>query len=77
MAAKSKHYGDVANSIEKVIDSCESLQQERTARNLVNQFQKKYSNLHYPVYRELYLRLQNKLEEKFCHRLEKEIKNIK
>ena len=38
MAATSKHYGDVARWIEKVIDSCETQEQDRAARKLINQF---------------------------------------
>ena len=42
MAAISKHYGDVANWIEKVIDSCEHPLQESAARKLIRLFEKKY-----------------------------------
>jgi hypothetical protein len=38
MEKRSKHYGDVAKWIEKVIDSCETYQQVMTARKLVQNF---------------------------------------
>jgi hypothetical protein len=44
MAATSNHYGDVANWIEKVIDSCETPSQEAAARRLVRQFEIQYRN---------------------------------
>ena len=73
MASTSNHYGDVANWIEKVIDSCETPLQEISARKLVRLFEKKYSYLEYPVYRELCRRLQNKLDNKFYSRIENEL----
>jgi hypothetical protein len=38
MEKRSRHYGDVAKWIEKVIDSCETLQQTFTARKLIRNF---------------------------------------
>ena len=38
MEKRSTHYGDVAKWIEKVIDSCETLQQTFTARKLIRNF---------------------------------------
>lgn len=73
MASKSNHYGDVANWIEKVIDSCETSLQENSARNLVRLFQNQYSYLEYPVYRELCRRLQHKLDNKFYSRIENKL----
>ena len=70
MASTSNHYGDVANWIEKVIDSCETPLQEISARKLVRLYEKQYSYLEYPVYRELTLRLQNKLNSKFVSRVQ-------
>ena len=35
MGAISNHYGDVQNWVEKVIDSCETYDQARSARRLV------------------------------------------
>jgi hypothetical protein len=71
MAATSNHYGDVSIWIEKVIDSCETPLQEVTARKLVRLFEKKYSYLEYPVYRDLCRRLEHKLDDKTYSRLEK------
>ena len=51
MASTSNHYGDVANWIEKVIDSCETPLQEISERKLVRLYEKQYSYLDYPVYR--------------------------
>ena len=45
MAANSKHYGDVTNWIEKVIESCETPLQELTARKLVRQFEHQYRDI--------------------------------
>ena len=70
MASTSNHYGDVANWIEKVIDSCETPIQENSARKLVQLFEKRYSYLEYPVYRDLCRRLQVKLDDKVYSRIE-------
>ncbi len=40
MVNRSRHYGDVQNWIEKVIDSCETYEQTRSARRLVWNFEK-------------------------------------
>jgi hypothetical protein len=40
MGAISNHYGDVQNWVEKVIDSCETYNQTRSARMLVWNFEK-------------------------------------
>ena len=40
MAATSRHYGDIAVWINKVIDSCDHPLQEITARKLVRNFEK-------------------------------------
>ena len=42
MEKRSKHYGDVAKWLEKVIDSCETYQQTMTARKLVQNYFVKY-----------------------------------
>jgi hypothetical protein len=70
MAATSRHHGDISIWIEKVIDSCETPSQELSARRLVRLYEKKYSYLEYPVYRELILRLQHKLNSKFVSRIQ-------
>jgi hypothetical protein len=74
MAATSNHYGDVANWIEKVIDSCETPLQEISARKLVRLYEQQYSYLDYPVYRDLCRRLHHKLNDKFYSRIEQQIK---
>jgi hypothetical protein len=38
MEKRSTHYGDVAKWIEKIIDSCETLQQTFTAGKLIRNF---------------------------------------
>ena len=40
MGAISNHYGDVQNWVEKVIDSCETYDQARSAKMLVLNFEK-------------------------------------
>ena len=63
MAATSNHYGDIANWIEKVIDSCNHPKQEPTARRLIQNFEKYLlrSNVDNNVYLELSRRLNFKL----------------
>ena len=75
MASTSNHYGDVANWIEKVIDSCETPLQEISARKLVRLYEKQYSYLEYPVYRDLCRRLHHKLDDKFYSRVETQLDN--
>jgi len=75
MAAESKHYGDVANWIEKVIDSCTHPVQEIVARKLVRNFEKQLvrSNIDKDVYFELSRRLQYRLDDIVYSRLEKRL----
>jgi hypothetical protein len=73
MAATSNHYGDVAIWIEKVIDSCETPSQEISVRKLVSLYEKQYSYLEYPVYRDLCRRLHNKIDDKFYSRVENQL----
>ena len=40
MAAESRHIGDIATWIEKVINSCDTSMQEMGARHLVQNFEK-------------------------------------
>ena len=40
MEQRSTHYGDVAKWIEKVIDSCETIEQTFTAKKLISNFAK-------------------------------------
>jgi hypothetical protein len=71
MEKRSKHYGDVAKWIEKVIDSCETYQQVMTARKLVQNFRdqlqtkypdKYWNDYHYTVISTLEHMLQYKRE---------------
>ena len=39
MGAQSNHYGDISTWIEKVIESCETRQQTRTADKLLRNFE--------------------------------------
>jgi hypothetical protein len=40
MENRSAHYGDVSNWIEKIIDSCETIEQTFTAKRLIRNFRK-------------------------------------
>jgi hypothetical protein len=75
MAAESRHYGDVANWIEKVIDSCVHPVQEIAARKLVRNFEKQLLrlNINRDVYFELSRRLQHRLDDIVYTRLEKRL----
>ena len=77
MASTSKHHGDVAIWIEKVINSCETSLHEETAKKLVHLYEKQYSYLEYPVYRDLCRRLHHKLDDKFYSRMDKLVEKIK
>ena len=44
MGAISNHYGDVQNWVEKVIDSCETYDQARSARRLIWNFENQMVN---------------------------------
>lgn len=48
MAANSKHYGDVAIWLEKVLDSCITVEQVDTTRKLIVRFERMYN----PKYKE-------------------------
>jgi len=72
MAAISKHYGDVANWIEKVIDSCEHPLQESAARKLIRLFEKQYfDKLDTPTFFEVSRSLNHRLDDKTFGRLDK------
>jgi polyphosphate kinase 2 (PPK2 family) len=75
MAAESKHYGDVANWVEKVIDSCTHHAQEIVARKLVRNFENQLvrSNIDKVVYFELSRRLQHRLDDIAYSRIEKRL----
>jgi hypothetical protein len=40
MENRSTHYGDVSNWIEKIINSCETIEQTFTAKRLIRNFRK-------------------------------------
>lgn len=65
MASKSKHYGDVAIWIEKVINSCETYSQEETARRLVCLFERQYQDIDSELNWALSARLRNAIDNKF------------
>ena len=65
MAASSKHYGDVANWIETVIDSCKTPRQVSVARKLVNNFEKHLLRL--GIGQEVYLELSRRLQHKLMY----------
>jgi hypothetical protein len=71
MASTSKHYGDVVNWIEKVINSCETPLQEKTARKLIHQFELQYEEIDIKLNFELSRKLRNQLNEKTYTRLDK------
>jgi len=71
MAASSKHYGDVVNWIEKVIDSCETPLQELTARRLVCLFESQYQNIDRELNWDLSRRLRVALDNKVYARMDK------
>jgi hypothetical protein len=77
MAATSKHYGDVALWIEKVIDSCETKEQDRAARNLINQFMIVYHNLEFVVLNKLTRDLSMRLDDRTMDRLENRLTALK
>lgn len=68
MENRSRHYGDVAKWIEKVIDSCETREQtfvaKRLIRNFYNQLDRKLGALNYEtIISPLEYRLSNKRQE--------------
>jgi hypothetical protein len=71
MAASSKHYGDVVNWLEKVIDSCETPLQELTARRLVRLFETQYQNIDRELNWDLSRRLRVALDNKVYGRMDK------
>jgi hypothetical protein len=71
MAATSNHNGDVAIWIEKVINSCETSQQEASARKLVRLFEERLLREGKGLYSEYSRKLRNLLDQKFYTRIEK------
>lgn len=64
MAAKSKHYGDVANWILDVIKSCTHPVQEIVAHKLMAQFRIEYCNIDPDVLIALNRKMQQACEQK-------------
>lgn len=71
MASTSNHYGDVANWIEKVINSCETPLQEITARHLTRQFEIQYKDIDRKFNWNLSIRLKVALDKKIYERLDR------
>ena len=74
MASISNHYGDVANWVEKVINSCETPQQEISARKLVRLFEKRLLAEESELYMYYTRHLNDVLDHKFYSRLESKLK---
>jgi len=77
MAATSKHYGDVALWIKKVIDSCETQEQDTAARKLIAQFMIVYHNLEFVVLNKLTRDLSMRLDDRTMDRLENRLTALK
>ena len=75
MASTSNHYGDVAIWIEKVINSCETPQQEIAARKLVQLFEKRLTTEKSELYMYYTRHLRDVLDHKFYTRLESKLKD--
>lgn len=69
MAATSRHIGDIGLWIEKVIDSCETPQQESSARRLVQIFEKRLIEEGSDFYSYYSRKLRDRLDDKFYTRL--------
>lgn len=65
MAATSNHTGDVGIWLEKVIESCETHQQENSARKLVSLFEDRLLREKSEFFWEYSRKLRGKLDEKF------------
>jgi hypothetical protein len=64
MSAKSKHYGDVADWIVEIINSCNHPLQEIVAKKLVRQFRVRYCEIDFDTFLSINRRLQNTLDAK-------------
>jgi hypothetical protein len=76
MAATSKHHGDVAIWIEKVINSCETPLQEVVARKLVRLFESQYHDIDRELGWDLSRRLRVALDNKVYSRMDKLTKKL-
>ena len=65
MAATSNHTGDVGLWLEKVIDSCETHEQEDSARRLVRLFEDRLHKEKSELRWEYPRKLRNRLDEKY------------
>lgn len=63
MAASSKHYGDIAKWIEKVIDSCKTTDRLQGAFNLANNFRIMFPEQYHLLFSPLWFRANNKSAE--------------
>ena len=75
MGSISNHYGDVANWVEKVINSCETPQQEIAARKLVRLFEKRLLAEGSELYTYYTRHLNDVLDNKFYSRIYKKIQD--
>ena len=67
---RSRHYADVANWVESIMNSCETPRQAITSRNLMRNWQRVYEEkVPYNVYVELYTRLTRSYDSIFLDRL--------
>ena len=75
MGAISNHYGDVQNWVEKVIDSCETYNQTRSARMLVWNFEKQMTenNVDSSIRSSIGSHLRNLLSNKMHDLIEKQL----
>ena len=75
MGAISNHYGDVQNWVEKVIDSCETYNQTRSARMLVWNFEKQMTenNVDSSIRSSIGAHLRNLLSNKTHDLIEKQL----
>jgi hypothetical protein len=77
MASTSKHHGDVAIWIEKVINSCETPLQEISARKLTQLFEIQYRDIDRELGWALSKKLRAALDNKFYSRMDKLVEKIK
>jgi hypothetical protein len=77
VASTSKHHGDVAIWIEKVINSCETPLQEIAARKLTQQFEIQYRDIDRELNFSLSKKLREALDNKFYSRMDKLVEKIK
>ena len=75
MGSISNQYGDVANWVEKVINSCETTQQEIAARKLVRLFEKRLLVEQSELYTYYTRHLNDVLDHKFYSLIETKIKD--